>query len=688
MSRSVLLSAVIFLIYGCKPGMEALVPTDLDVSPQTVALDGLGATQVVRATVRDQHGNPLPGAAVTWSSNSPVVSVTALGDSAVVRAEAEGQAQVTAASGGASAALPVHVTQTPAVIRQPAGGIQAGPAGGDLPEPIVVRVEDRTGGGIHGVPVTFTVLTGGGSLTVAEVVTGMDGTASTIWTVGTVAGSSQQVSASAEGLDAAYFTAIVYGAAPASAAPSGPDRFLWVAGDVLPWEPRVEVLDAYGNPSPAAPVRFTVTSGGGAVAHDSVTTSDRGIAGVRWTLGPDPGENTLTATFPGTSVPPVTFTATARLDGTLTISAGEYQAGMAGEAVPVPPRVRLRDPDGRPVSGATVTFRVLSGGGMVTGARVDTDADGYAEVGSWVLGSVASINVLTATVEDYMAWVQFRGAGCSGGGGGGYEVTICWVTPVSSRLQEAIEWAGARWSRVVVGDLPAVPVNARAGECGTRSPAVDLVVDDLLIFAAEVDIDGPGGVLGQAGWCFTRSGGLPVVGLMEFDAADVAALSWTSVLDDLVLHEMGHVLGIGSSLWSGLLRDPSGPGSSLDTHFVGAGAIAAFDAIGGSGYSGHKVPVENTGGPGTVNAHWRESVFGSELMTGWLLEWEKNPLSIVTVRSLADLGYVVDPSAADSFRLAQTDHPREGGVLHLEKDEYAGPRYTIDPSGRRTLIRP
>jgi hypothetical protein len=80
--------------------------------------------------------------------------------------------------------------------------------------------------------------------------------------------------------------------------------------------------------------------------------------------------------------------------------------------------------------------------------------------------------------------------------------------------------------------------------------------------------------------------------------------------------------------------------------FTGANAVAAYDAVFHTNVTG--VPVENSGGAGTRDAHWRESVFNNELMTGYLNSGT-NPLSRVTVASLADLGYQVDPNAADAF---------------------------------------
>jgi len=59
--------------------------------------------------------------------------------------------------------------------------------------------------------------------------------------------------------------------------------------------------------------------------------------------------------------------------------------------------------------------------------------------------------------------------------------------------------------------------------------------------------------------------------------------------------------------------------------------------------------VENTGGSGTRNAHWRESILGSELMTGWVGPGANLPMSRITIGSLADIGYSVNFAAADNF---------------------------------------
>jgi hypothetical protein len=126
--------------------------------------------------------------------------------------------------------------------------------------------------------------------------------------------------------------------------------------------------------------------------------------------------------------------------------------------------------------------------------------------------------------------------------------------------------------------------------------------------------------------------------------------------------------------------DPEPP--LADTHFIGADAIAAFDEIGGADYTGAKVPAENTGGAGTVNSHWRDGVFGAEIMTGFLNPGV-NPLSVVTVASLADLGYTVDVGQADAFTLDPSfriARPRRG--RQMVNDIISDPIRRVDQNGR------
>ena len=369
----------------------------------------------------------------------------------------------------------------------------------------------------------------------------------------------------------------------------------------------------------------------------------------------------------------------------------EYQAAMAGTAAPSAPAVVVRDAAGNPLAGRTVTFSVTAGQGSVAAATAVTGADGIARAGSWTMGASADLNLLTASVAGtgvVNSPATFRAAGCMGGGGSGYAITVCFTSGTMTVSQRAaFQVAAARWQGLVTGDVPDVPMDQPRGFCTAVSPALDMEVDDLLIFATVEPIDGPGGILGGAGFCSARAtGSLPVVGRMRFDAADIAPIEAYGLFAPLIMHEMGHVLGIGT-LWNpfGLLNNPSSPGSPKDTWFSGPNAVIGFNNIGGGVYTGgQKVPVENTGQVGTMNVHWRESVMANELMTGYL-NLGSVPLSELTVRSLADLGYQVDPAAADPFFRTLSLEPRgatQRPGLELGNDVLTGPVQHVDEQGR------
>ncbi|HTF49550.1 MAG TPA: leishmanolysin-related zinc metalloendopeptidase [Pseudonocardia sp.] len=220
-----------------------------------------------------------------------------------------------------------------------------------------------------------------------------------------------------------------------------------------------------------------------------------------------------------------------------------------------------------------------------------------------------------------------------------FTIEVRFLGGLSDRQQAAFAAAADRWTKMIVGDLPTATVDNEA-------------IDDVLILAQGSDIDGVGRVLGQAGPTHLRpeSAGkaafTPAKGIMSFDTADLANMEADGTLNDVITHEMGHVLGIGT-VWK--VKDLlSGEGTANPT-FAGPGAIAEYQTLRAAG-DRRQVPVENTGGPGTREGHWRESVFQNELMSGFIAA-TGNPLSRMTVASLADIGYQVDLDAAEPYQL-------------------------------------
>ena len=93
--------------------LTVVAPTTVAVTPDTVVFTAIGDTARFTAQVRDQNGNVMLGAAVTWAStDSSVASVT---DSGLARADGDGTATITANAG------PTADSATVAVRRQVVG---------------------------------------------------------------------------------------------------------------------------------------------------------------------------------------------------------------------------------------------------------------------------------------------------------------------------------------------------------------------------------------------------------------------------------------------------------------------------------------------------------------------------------------------------------------------------------------
>ena len=144
---------------------------------------------------------------------------------------------------------------------------------------------------------------------------------------------------------------------------------------------------------------------------------------------------------------------------------------------------------------------------------------------------------------------------------------------------------------------------------------------------------------------FVRGDGtrFPVAGQMRFDSADVTNLMNNGRWRDVIKHEMGHVLGIGT-MWK------SNKDSNDWFTYVGSKGIQVW-----RNYCPNSIyaspPIENDGGPGTKGGHWDETCFVNELMTGWLQGGTANPMSVLTVAALEDIGYTVSYATATSTNL-------------------------------------
>ena len=201
-----------------------------------------------------------------------------------------------------------------------------------------------------------------------------------------------------------------------------------------------------------------------------------------------------------------------------------------------------------------------------------------------------------------------------------------------------------KWQCIITGDLPDVPDGSGPPNWFGNDPYVHTgSVDDLVIGYKFDDIDGPFNILGYAGPIYLRSGSnLPISGIMVFDSVDLQLMIDDGTLEGVMLHEMGHILGMVGILGNGLTDCPT-----TSTYF-GTLAQNAYNALGFVG--GLKVELDF--GPGSQCAHWNENTeseqgLGNELMTPTVDL--VMPLSDITISHLEDLGYTVDHSKAEPF---------------------------------------
>lgn len=346
---------------------------------------------------------------------------------------------------------------------------------------------------------------------------------------------------------------------------------------------------------------------------NAVNSNTNLLGGLAGALDPDRLVATLTNGRTVVEINPVTGLITSRFDPA-TPAAGSYAgAGVVDDLI----------------------YLGSSRQSAVTGTRTSAALDLFTRQGVFVR-TIALPYAVSAIGADDVGFV-----GVPPSASGQFDIVLNLPAGLSSQSIQAFTDAETRWESIIIGDIPDLVVNGVG------------VIDDLVINISVLPIDGASNVLGRTGISVQRSDSfLPALATIEIDSADLGSLEQSGALRDVLIHEIGHALGFGTA-WSqaGLL---AGAGTS-NPRFLGVQATAEFNRRFNN--SEPNIPVENVGGTGTADAHWRESVFGNEAMSS-VLNAGNNPLSRVTVAAMSDLGYQVDLNAADQY-----SPPRAGSNL-------------------------
>src|SRR5205823_1901368 len=381
-------------------------------------------------TARDQYGNVIKSKVVTLAATGDGNTLTqpsaptgtngvATGTLSATVAQAK---TVSATVGNVAVTQRATVTVTSAIadtlvfLVQPSAVV----AGAHITPAMQVEVRDQFGNRVTaataGITLAIGTNPGGGALTVTPR-NAVSGVATFDDASVDKAGSGYTLVASSGGLGSVTSNQFnVTAAAAASIAPSAGNNQTATVGTAVATPPAVIVRDQFNNPVAGVAVTFATSGDNGTVDPATpVATGANGIAAANsWTLGTAAKVDTLRATAAGLSGSPVTFTATATAGGpsaaqsTVTAAPATITAGAGSSTV----TVTVRDANGNPVSGATVTLLVTpatgctltqpvgttNAGGQITGSLSSTAA-GTKTVSAIVNGSVSVAQTASVTVN-------------------------------------------------------------------------------------------------------------------------------------------------------------------------------------------------------------------------------------------------------------------------------------------------
>jgi hypothetical protein len=249
------------------------------------------------------------------------------------------------------------------------GNNQACNAQAATPKPLTVKIGDQFGNGVPNYDVRFTVKGEGLILESGPIKTDDKGQANATYIAGQNTGQ-MQIWAEAPGLANSPVIFIV------TVTKNAAQRLLEISGNgqsglvnqLLPQPLIVRVMDGFGRPVFGAPVKISVTFGGGLVENqNSVTLKSNELGEVRpnWRLGPRAGVNTLRFEAEGLAGSPIDFRAESSADVAAVLEGRNCDrvSGPAGGNTSEPLTVRVTDFSGNGVDDIEVLFELLQGSG-------------------------------------------------------------------------------------------------------------------------------------------------------------------------------------------------------------------------------------------------------------------------------------------------------------------------------------
>jgi hypothetical protein len=342
----------------------------------------LGDTIHYAATVTDKSGSILVGAHPTWTTGDSSIA-TVLQDGSVI-ARGPGRTMVSVVVGKL-------VTHSTVVVRQRVATVDVGRASSDsmivLPEGTDMQLRaqalDSRDHPIKGLETTWHI---------------DDSSVATLDSSGLLTGKSAGKSTIVARVEGVVGKAAVSVVTPASAIAlvAGTNQRT-LAGRQLPQAIVVRATNRHGGPASGKRVSFKVGEGEGSVEPASVVTDADGRARASWTLGNDPGRQTLFASVENVdSALPVVAEADPVASNTRVVALVDHLSARAGEQLPDSVAIRVTDSTGRVLPDVPVRWTVGEGG-IVSDVSTRTDSLGVATV-RWTLAKRTGTQRLRAQI--------------------------------------------------------------------------------------------------------------------------------------------------------------------------------------------------------------------------------------------------------------------------------------------------
>jgi hypothetical protein len=356
-----------------------------------------------------------------------------------------------AACGGETPAATEVTVQGPVSFVIVSGDNQTGPAGDELPQPVVVRAEDASGNPIAGRHVGFAVVRGGGEMFVGGGVTDANGIVKDYWTLGSVVADSQRIEA--RSVDPATGAKQVFGVFRATAVPGAPASLVALttppsAGWTRPVRSqildsvRVAVADRFGNRVTQAgiPVQWLPSHGGNVTTSSGIVPTDaQGVSTTVWRLGSVAGPQTLSVSVNG-SAPKLVYqaTATPQSPSIVRFSADSLNVNALRQILPY--SVTATDVYGNPVPYTLSTLNPTIVG-IENGNTLRSLTNGVARV---VVTAGSKADTLVVTVQQKAASIAFRAYPTTVAAGG--TMPFDWFTVVRDSNNQQVPNLTGIWS--------------------------------------------------------------------------------------------------------------------------------------------------------------------------------------------------------------------------------------------------